>query len=233
MTGFFNSSSNSLGSWRGRPQENGPNPYFDVQDSVSYLLGKHTFKFGCEFGHIEGDGNVHDSRGRFDFRGNSAFSGSTPLEDFFAGIPKQATQLLGSAVRTYKWTSTAGFVQDDWRITPKLTLNLGLRYTYLSPFREVNNLLGNFDPALGIVQQGQATVGDTLWKPDHKNFSPRVGFAWDVTGKGTTVVRAGSSVMYTTLFARPFMDNGPQNGALGNIAQDATGASCNPTEKGC
>src|SRR5207245_10540330 len=105
MTGFFNSSSNSLGSWRGRPQENGPNPYFDVQDSVSYLLGKHTFKFGFEFGHILGDGNVHCSRGRFDFSGGSIKAltdcggASCPLEDFFAGIPKKATQLLGSAVR--------------------------------------------------------------------------------------------------------------------------------------
>src|SRR4029077_14944646 len=123
---------------------------------------------------------------------------SCPLEDFFAGIPKTATQLLGSAVRTEKWTSTAGFVQDDWRLPPKLTLNLGLRYSYVSPLHEVNNLLGNFDPVLGIVQQGQASVGDTLWKPDHKNFSPRVGFAWDVSGKGTTVIRAGASVIYSS-----------------------------------
>jgi hypothetical protein len=235
MTGFFNSSSNSLGSWRGRPQQNGPNPYFDVQDSVSYLLGKHTFKFGFEFGHIEGDGNVHDSRGRFDFQGGTAFVGSTPLEDFFAGIPKKATQLLGSAVRTYTWTSTAGFVQDDWRITPKLTLNLGLRYSYVSPIKEANNLLGNFDPTspTGLVQQGQSSVGDTLWKPDHKNFSPRVGFAWDISGKGTTVIRAGYSIIYSSFVATNFVQQaGINNFSGGTIAGVPTGACNVPVKLG-
>jgi hypothetical protein len=122
----------------------------------------------------------------------------------------------------------AGFVQDDWRIQPRWMLNLGLRYEYATPIKEVNNLFGNFDPKLGIVQQGQASVGSTLWKPNPHNFSPRVGFAWDVTGRGTTVVRAASSVIYATIYARPFMDNGPPNGSAGNIAQDPSGA-CNVT----
>ena len=125
-----------------------------------------------------------------------------------------------------KWMHYAGFVQDDWRIKPRWMLNLGLRYEYASPIKEVNSLFGNFDPKLGMVQQGQASVGPTLWKPNTHNFSPRVGFAWDVRGNGTTVVRAASSVIYATIFARPFMDNGPPNGSAGNIAQDPTGACC-------
>jgi hypothetical protein len=237
IKGFFDGG--SFGSWRGRPQDNGPNPYYDAQDSVSYLSGKHSFKFGVEFARIEADFNLHDARGRFDFRGNAAFSGSTPLEDFFAGaLPGGSfapNQLLGSAVRTLTWRSTAGFVQDDWRLTPKLMVNLGLRYSYVSPMKEANNLFGNFDPTSpsGLVQQGQSSVGDTMWKPDHKNFSPRVGFAYDVSGKGTTVVRGGISTIYSTWVAASFVAQaGQQNFRNGSLAAVPTGALLNGTPGG-
>jgi hypothetical protein len=222
----------------GRPMGTGPSPYLDFQDSVSYLRGAHALKFGVEVTHIEADQDTTDFRGiDINFNGGLAFAGSTALEDFFAGDPNSGSITVGNGNRTMKWMHYAGFAQDDWRIKPRLMLNLGLRYEYNQPMREVNNLLGNFDPnsSTGIVQQGQPGVGPTLWKPDHKDFSPRVGFAWDVTGKGTTVVRGGTSIMYTTFFARAFMDNGPQNGSAGNIAVDPSGA-CNtvvPVGKTC
>jgi hypothetical protein len=211
-----------LGSWNGRPVENGPNPFYDLTDSVSYLKGKHSFKFGGEYGHIETDSFVHDTRGRIDFRNkHRAFAGSTPLEDFFAGKPERGFQLLGEAHRTLRWADYAGFVQDDWRATSRLIVNLGLRYSYTSPLREVNNLLGNFNPTVGLVQQGQSSVGNTLWKPDYRDFSPRLGFAWDVTGKGTTVVRAGASIIYSSFAAASFLQQaGLSNftgGTLGGI----------------
>jgi hypothetical protein len=223
----------------GRPMVTGPSPYFDFQDSVSYLRGAHALKFGAEITHIEADQNTTDFRGvDINFNGgltsglndcvNGGVVGSCALEDYFAGNPNLGSVTVGNGVRKMVWWHYAGFVQDDWRIKPRLMLNLGLRYEYNQPMREVNNLLGNFDPnsSTGIVQQGQPGVGPTLWKPDHKDFSPRVGFAWDVTGKGTTVLRGGSSVMYTTFFARAFMDDGPQNNSGGNIAVDPSGA-CN------
>jgi hypothetical protein len=216
-----------------RPGVTGPSPYFDFQDSVSYLRGNHTLKFGVDLTHIEADQISTDFRGvQVNFNGGiasqsfPALGTSTPLEDFFAGTPNVGSVLVGNGNRTMKWMHYAGFAQDDWRIKPKLMLNLGLRYEYAQPIKEVNGLYGNFDPnsQYGIVQQGEPGVGPTLWKPNRKNFSPRVGFAWDVTGKGTTVVRGGSSVMYTTLFARAFMDNGPPNNSLGNNAEDPSGA---------
>src|SRR3984893_5340613 len=210
-----------------RPGVTGPSPYFDFQDSVSYLRGSHALKFGGELTHIEADQITTDFRGvQVNFNGNLAFTGSTPLEDFFAGTPNVGSVEVGDGNRKMVWWHYAGFAQDDWRIKPKLMLNLGLRYEYAQPIKEVNGLYGNFDPnsQYGIVQQGEPGVGPTLWKPNRKNFSPRVGFAWDVTGKGTTVVRGGSSVMYTTIFARAFMDNGPPNNSLGNNAEDPSGA---------
>src|SRR5438445_7604286 len=199
-----------LGGWRGRPIDF-ENPASDFQDNISYLKGKHSLKFGGEFTHIHIDFNLHDTRGRIRFRGNQAFAGSTPLEDYFAGLPDSAFQLVGTTPRTINWTSTAGFAQDDWRIKPRLMLNLGLRYSYVSPLKEGNNLYGTFDPTLGLVQQGQQSVGSTIVKPDYKDFSPRLGFAWDVTGKGTTVVRGGASVLYSMFSTAQFMQSGQQN----------------------
>ena len=111
-------------------------------------------------------------------------------------------------------------------LKPTLTLNLGLRYECSQPIREVNNLYGNFDPnsTYGIVQQGQPGVGNTLWKPNRKNFAPRLGFAWDTNGKGITVLRGGVSIMYSEPVSRYFMDNAPPNGSLGNISKDPSGA---------
>ena len=230
----FSGGGGGLGNPNGtRPGQTGPSPYFDVQDSLSYLKGNHALKFGGELTHIEADQLTTDFRGVFVNFNGSQTSGLTdcagascPLEDFFAGNPAIGAVTVGDGTRKLIWWHYAGFAQDDWRIKPKLMLNLGLRYEYEQPLSEVNKLLGNFDPnsQYGIVQEGQYGVGSGLYKPNHKEFSPRVGFAWDITGKGTTVVRGGASVMYTTIFARAFMDNGPPNGSAGNIAEDPTAA---------
>src|SRR5579864_809734 len=89
ITGFLAATGSSgIGAGHNRPSSVGPNPFFDFQDSVSYLWGKHSFKIGAEYAHIEVDTFTEDNiRGRIDFRGNrtSQIPGSTPLEDFFAG----------------------------------------------------------------------------------------------------------------------------------------------------
>ncbi len=216
-----------LGGWRNRPSYWLSQDYHYL-DNVSYLLGKHNLKVGGEFTHIRVLQNISGAgRGQIDFKGKqtSQIPGSFPLEDFLAGNPTQGSILIGKAARQMNWASTSGFFQDDWRITRRLMLNLGMRYEYKSPIREVNNLWGNFDPAKGLVQQGQPGVGDSLWKPDRKNFSPRAGFAWDVSGKGTTVLRGGGSLIYSTLIAAEFMQQqGLQNTTSNNVAAVPTGA---------
>ena len=233
-----------IGSWRGRPVENGPNPFYDLTDSVSYLLGKHSFKFGGEYGHIETDSAVHDTRGRIDF-----LNGNTPgltdcknakgvkvscaLEDFFAGNPGRGFLLTGNAIRKMTWMDAAGFVQDDWRLTSKVIVNLGLRYSYTSPFHEANNQLGGFSPTLGMIQVGQASLPN-VWKPDYRDFSPRLGFAWDVSGKGTTVIRAGASIIYSSFAAASFLQQaGLNNFTGGSIGAIPTGACVGATLATC
>ncbi len=210
----------AMGAWHNRPGSSASH-YFDLQDSVSYLMGKHTWKFGVEYAHLGADVVVHDNaRGRLDF---------DTIQTFLAGIPSGGRYFVGDAKRSLLWNSWAGFVQDDWRMSQKVTLNLGLRYSYTQPIKEIHNQLGNFDPAAvstgGLVQPGLPGAPPTLYKPDHKNFSPRVGFAWDLTGRGTTVVRGGASVIYSTFMAAYFLaQNGLQNSGATSTLADPTGA---------
>src|SRR5665213_3153012 len=213
-----------LGTWHNRPQHFG-NDNYDFQDAVSYLLGKHSFKFGVEFAHIDITNAIYDTgRGLIKFNGGKTadIAGSTPLEDFFAGNPSSGQLLAGNANREETFGSYAGFAQDDWRVTPKVTVNLGLRYSYVSPYHEVNGLWGNFDPTVGLVQQ---PLNGTIWNPDYKDFSPRAGFAWDLNGKGTTVVRGGFSIMYSAFSAVALQnENSFQNSTSVTIAAVPTGA---------
>jgi hypothetical protein len=170
-------------------------------DSVSYTRGKHLIKFGFEFNHTlyRGYGAPNFFDGNVIFNGGVAFTGSSALEDFLAGTPSSGQALVNPPQTTLGFNRYAGFFQDDWRITTRLTLNLGLRYEYESPVRDNHNTLGNFDPNApsGMVQQ--TAGGGALYNTDRRDFGPRVGFAWDVTGKGTTVIRAGTSIGYDTV----------------------------------
>jgi outer membrane receptor protein involved in Fe transport len=79
-------------------------------------------------------------------------------------------------------------------VTSRFTLNLGLRYEFVTPIQEANNLLGNFDPNQGMVQVGKQI--DTPYQPQTKTFGPRLGFAWDITGNGRTILRGGAARIY-------------------------------------
>ncbi len=225
----FNGEFTGLGTSANRPQSFSPNPYYDFQDSVSYLKGKHAFKFGGEFTHIEADAAIYvNARGVFNFNGGGAFSGSDPLADFFAGTPFNG-QLLGGNPRVkLTWMSNAGYIQDDWRVNQKLIVNLGLRYEYVTPMKGTHNSLGTFDSTLGMVQQGHGT--ESVWAGDHRAFGPRLGFAYDVNGKGTTVIRGGGSLIHTSWVLATFLGEfGLQNDGSTSLAAVPTAATftCN------
>jgi hypothetical protein len=233
IPGFGAGGQQILGTSTNRPQYFAPNPYYDFQDSVSVLKGKHSFKFGGEFTHIEADAAIYvDGRGLFQFAGGglpaSAFpcadptkSCSQPLEDYFGGQPTKGQLLSGHSQIALTWMNTAGYIQDDWRVTSKVMLNMGLRYSFASPMKDANGNLGNFDPTLGMVQQGRGI--DSVWKGDHRDFEPRLGLAWDVSGKGTTVVRAGFSLMHESYTLATFL------GQFQLQNSNATGSATIPT----
>src|SRR5882762_6942714 len=174
-------------------------------DHVSYTVGNHSLKFGGEVhrDYVSG-GAFGNARGSITFLGGVALApaglnpnGSTELEDFFAGDPFKASVLTGDPTRqSHNW-AYAAFVQDDWRVAKTFTVNLGLRYEFNSVISEAHNLLGNFDPNLGMVQAGKQI--SSVYNPDRKNFAPRFGFAWDISGKGNTVIRGGGGLTYETV----------------------------------
>src|SRR5580704_2761480 len=190
------------------PKFQGPDTILQFIDHISYTAGKHAIKFGGEL-HRNGvtGGAFGNARGSLNFLGGT-FTGpsgvaSSQLEDFFAGWPTLASVLSGDPTRHLHNWAYAGFFQDDWRVTRNLTVNFGLRYEFNSVVKEAHDLLGNFDPSLGLVQVGKQISGP--YNPDRKNFAPRFGFAWDVSGKGSTVVRGGGSLIYETVNWQSFL----------------------------
>ena len=166
----------------GWPKIVGPDAVTELLDHVSVLKGKHAFKFGGEFiSNMSTTNETANAKGQIRFKN---------LDQFMQGDLKQGALFLGDAVRNLYNYGYAAFLQDDWRITPRLTLNLGIRYELNTVVHERNGLMGNFDPTQGLIQTNNPYTGD------HNNFSPRVGFAWDMFGDGKTVLRGGAGIMY-------------------------------------
>ncbi|MCA1592988.1 MAG: TonB-dependent receptor [Acidobacteria bacterium] len=171
---------------------------FQWSDALSLSTGAHQMKFGID---IRGPMrniylDVRDLRGTLNFDGNRTGIG---LADFLLGYPSQA-QLGNPAVVDLRLKMYSGFFQDDWKVTPKLTMNLGLRYDYATWPYEGADRLTNLDPLTGQkFTPANSKFGRSLVKADKNNFAPRVGLAYQLTND--TVVRAGYGRFYM-LFER-------------------------------
>jgi Carboxypeptidase regulatory-like domain/TonB dependent receptor/TonB-dependent Receptor Plug Domain len=166
---------------------------FQWSDTVSITFGAHQVKVGTD---IRGPMrniylDVPAVRGQFGFDGNRTGIG---LADFLLGYPAQQ-QLTNLLVVDQRLHIYSGFFQDDWKVTPKLTLNLGLRYDYASWPLEGRDRMTNLDPTTGQkFTPADSQFGRSLVKPDKNNFGPRIGLAYQLTSK--TVMRAGYGRFY-------------------------------------
>ncbi len=202
------------------PKVLGPNYNYEIDDTVSYLHGNHYFTFGAQIQHwIVNAARFANGRGRLKF--NHCADGGTPLECFLAGQPFLGILLQGNPLRRVNQWASSYFVQDDWHLRPTLTVNLGLRYNYLTPMREAHGLLASFDPSQGLIQQG-VNGTNTIYNADPNDWSPRVGFAWN-PGSGRTVVRGGFNIMYSRIDLFSMLSQVGLNNAL------TTGFAANPT----
>src|ERR1051325_775701 len=215
---------NQLGGNSGWPLLTTPNQTYQFVDNISYTTGPHSFRFGGEVRHGT-TANLRNRRGkaRIRFRGDRAFAGSTPLEDFLAGAPASGEIFVGNSLRHVSINSFGAFIQDDWRRSPRLTINVGLRYDYNSVIKERDNLIGNFDPAVGLQQVGINI--ERPYEPDRNNLAPRFGLAWDPWGKGKTVFRAGGGLIYEIPILALFLgQNGVNNAVTPGLNAIPTGA---------
>jgi hypothetical protein len=186
------------------PKFQGPDSITQFVDHISYTAGKHALKFGGELHYNKVTNAAYgNARGSITFLGGVVAGASTPLEDFLGGAPfKSSVEVGNPTLHLHNW-AYSGFFQDDWRATKNLTINFGVRYEFSSVPQEANNLLGNFDPNVGMVQVGHGI--SSLYNSDHKNFGPRGGFAWDIGGKGKTVLRGGGGLVYETVNWQSFV----------------------------
>lgn len=193
------------------PKVEGPGGVYQFADNLSYLHGKHAFKLGMEVIQTQNSGVITSNA-----KGSIGFGS---LNDFLTGGVANGQILAGDVARRLHSWGYAGFFQDDWRVTSRITLNFGLRYELNTVLKDEHNLLGNFSPTAGLQQVGKQI--SSPYHGDHRDFAPRFGFAWDVAGNGKTVLRAGGGITYEQLPEQVFMSLGNVVG-LGNVPTGAT-----------
>ncbi len=191
-------------------RQDGFEHYYQILDNVSWTHGKHVFSFGPQVrlvymgitADVADNGNITFGSPTASL---NAFTNATALEDFLTGTPASGTILTGNPNRNTFYAAIDLYAQDAYRITPRVTLNYGIRWETSTPWSNPGSnpggvpsySLGGFDPTLGTTTDlYQETKTKPVYKQNALNFGPRFGVAWDVFGNGKTVVHAGASIMY-------------------------------------
>jgi hypothetical protein len=218
----------------------GYGPYLDYNrnftffDNLTWMRGRHTVRFGFSANHYQKTENAAGQQGTFAFTNAGAPTGTSTFQQSWANFLlgnvttfTQASQDITPDMRTWQ---TEAYAQDDFKVTPRLTMYLGVRWSYFGQPTDANGRLDNFDPSLYqrsaapdvnpangnyvtpqsvlkpptngiIVGNGNSPFGAKVANDTYKNFAPRIGLAWDPTGDGRTAIRAGYGIYYdATLF---------------------------------
>ena len=206
ISGFFGGGNAALGDAQ-QPFVDRVNHVWQAADDVTWVSGNHSMKFGVD---------VRREAMRIAFinrpNGDLTFSGGLSLNaaaDFLLGLPSLARATTQQAIQDgYGWLF-AGYAQDEYRLNPQLTLNLGLRYELPTPFIDRNDAISGFVTGVqstkypaaprGLVYPGDAGIGRGIVPTDKNNFAPRLAVAWDPTGDGRTSIRSAFGMFYDAL----------------------------------
>ena len=227
-SGLFSQPGSTSGDPRHRIDSNN-----QILDNLSWKIGKHDVKAGFEFRRT----SIQQYFNKY-YRGRLRFAS---LSDLLTGTLANGLQYSGNSLRHTYENGYGAYVQDSYRLTSHVTVNYGVRWDYYGVVKEKNNLFANFlvdsfDPVADVgtgslVQVGQPGLS-RLYEPDYKNFSPRASIAWDLTGHGKTVLRAGYGLFYDAFSQDTFLGHLPYPAyyapgpAYGNFGPDPiTGAS--------
>ncbi len=185
------------------PRDTAQNTY-EVSDSVSHVRGAHSVKFGAGFRRNQinmAEGIA--SNGFFVF---APFPASDPFASFLLGFPVVFFQGGGDMNRGLRNIDFSAYAQDEWRASPRLTFNYGLRWEVSTPFTDIRNRMNSWSPGrqsavfpnapAGLLFPGDPGVPDGIAPVYWKGLMPRVGFAWDPTGSGRTSVRAAYGIFF-------------------------------------
>jgi hypothetical protein len=193
-----------------------PNQTWIISDNASYLAGTHSLRFGGVY-RVGSSDYTRDDYGP----GEAQFSST---EDFVSGTVRRGYAWIGDSRRLVAQKTFGLFAQDNWRARKNLTVSYGLRYDVSLPITEKHDLLGNFDPNVGLVQVGKQI--SSPYQTDWNNLAPRLSFTFDPTGKGTTVLRVGGGVIYEVPHLSVFVgQSGAEAEGLGVIPTGAAGVT--------
>jgi hypothetical protein len=213
-----------------------------IADTLSWTVGKHQLRFGLEFRRAYIDLYYNwGGRGAFNFGTGPAPLGPwandatvtdpniLTLADFMAGYAYTSTITLGTQERFIYTHTGSGFVEDSWQLSPKLNVNLGLRYDYQQPFYTNDPNLSIFDPSSPsglVVASGGSGTPQYIYNSNKSNFSPRVGFSYQAFSN--TVIRANYGIYYDQPAGQAFFGNiGIPNQGAGGVNNNPAGSQPN------
>ena len=214
---------------------------FEWADNFTWTRGRHEWKFGGDVTRIRQNFNYDFyNNGSFDFDNEGVSYTNDPLADFVGGFWDNYYQ-FSSAVYGIRTGSLGLYAQDTWKVSSRLTLNLGVRYDYYIPQWDThNNILGFFPGTQSnvfpnappdILYPGDpGTPNRALVYPDKNNFAPRFGFAWDMLGNAKLVMRGGFGIFYDIEDGALNLQFGaePPYGAVSNIFPNSLAQGVDP-----
>ncbi len=183
---------------------------FELSDTLSKVFGNHAWKFGGVYRNEQDNSDLSGgSRPIYSFFGLFNLANDAPIFEGVNADPR--TGLPADAQRYFRTKYYAGFVQDDWKARPNLTVNFGLRYEYYSPVEEIDGRLSNLFFGSQGLRNSQVRAVNQLHDPDRNNFAPRVGFAYTpnfggfggLLSENRSVIRGGFGIAYNRIPVAP------------------------------